>query len=90
MQNRAGSDTLYFIRFTQKLPDETTKSSILTVVDFGAVEKVLIGLNQASDCDDQKPNSSILGLTNVINTLANNQTEFVPYKDSKLTRILCC
>jgi len=35
-----------------------------------------------------KINLSLFFLGNVINALSNNQTEFVPYRDSKITRVL--
>jgi len=83
------SHLLFQLQITQKLPDDTERRGTLNLIDLAGSEKVskthAMGetLNEA-----KKINSSLSTLGKVISTLATNSGEYVPYRESKLTRIL--
>jgi len=83
------SHLLFQLQITQKFPDDTEKHGSLNLIDLAGSEKVskthAIGetLNEA-----KKINTSLSILGKVISILASNTGEYVPYRESKLTRIL--
>ena len=83
------SHLLFQLQITQKLPDDTERRGLLNLIDLAGSEKVskthAIGetLNEA-----KKINASLSVLGKVISILAANNGEYVPYRESKLTRIL--
>ena len=56
------------------------------LVDLAGSEK--ISILSKSNNESGKINKSLLALTNCINKLISNKKNFIPYRDSKLTRIL--
>ncbi|KAK3235849.1 hypothetical protein CYMTET_53970 [Cymbomonas tetramitiformis] len=85
------SHALFMLTVTQKSKaDMTTKSGKLFLVDLAGSE--MVGKTGAKDklLDEAKAiNKSLSALGNVIKALTEpNKAGFVPYRDSKLTRIL--
>jgi len=82
------SHLLFQLQITQKLQDDTERRGFLNLIDLAGSEKVSkthamgITLEEA-----KKINLSLSNLGNVIYALANN-SDYIPYRDSKLTRIL--
>ena len=64
----------------------TTKYSILNLVDLAGSEKLTQGKN--SNSETGYINKSLFVLANVINKLAEGKNNYIPYRDSKLTRLL--
>jgi centromeric protein E len=64
----------------------TVKFSVVNLVDLAGSER----MSEVGDTNETSfINKSLFILTNVINRLADNPAGHVPYRDSKLTRILC-
>lgn len=64
----------------------TVKFSVVNLVDLAGSER----MSEAGDSNETSYiNKSLFILTNVINKLAENPNGHIPYRDSKLTRILC-
>ena len=64
----------------------TVKFSIVNLVDLAGSER----MSEVGDTSETSfINKSLFILTNVINKLADNPNGHIPYRDSKLTRILC-
>jgi hypothetical protein len=83
------SHMLLRLEITQKLPDDTEKRGILTLIDLAGSEKVSkTGVKGDSLEEAKKINLSLSTLGNVISALTSGNSEFVPYRDSKLTRLL--
>ncbi len=82
------SHSLFLLRVTQKdLDTEETKSGKLFCVDLAGCEKIRKTLAHGKTLEEAKNiNKSLSSLGNVIMALTTNK--FVPYRDSKLTRIL--
>lgn len=69
--------------------DGATKRSKLFLVDLAGSEKVSkTGASGQTLEEAKKINSSLSALGNVINALTDTKSTHVPYRDSKLTRIL--
>lgn len=87
-KNSSRSHLLFQLQITQKLPDETERRGALNLIDLAGSEKVSkthamgITLEEA-----RKINLSLSNLGNVIYALASN-SDYIPYRDSKLTRII--
>ena len=64
----------------------TTKNSILNLVDLAGSEKLSQGKNPNGETG--YINKSLFVLANVINKLAEGKNNYIPYRDSKLTRLL--
>jgi kinesin family protein 5 len=83
------SHLLLILDITQKLPDGIEKRGTLNLVDLAGSEKIskskLVGetLEEA-----RKINLSLSTLGNVISALTTLNREHIPYRDSKLTRLL--
>ncbi|EAS04578.2 kinesin motor catalytic domain protein (macronuclear) [Tetrahymena thermophila SB210] len=87
-QYSSRSHTIFMLEIKQRYPNDTEKKGKLNLVDLAGSEKVgktgAIGdiLEEA-----KKINLSLSCLGNVIHSLTTN-SEHIPYRDSKLTRIL--
>ncbi|CCH45771.1 Kinesin heavy chain [Wickerhamomyces ciferrii] len=69
--------------------DGATKKSKLFLVDLAGSEKVSkTGASGQTLEEAKKINSSLSSLGNVINALTDSKSTHIPYRDSKLTRIL--
>ncbi|KAK6205248.1 P-loop containing nucleoside triphosphate hydrolase protein [Scheffersomyces amazonensis] len=84
------SHAIFQIRLNQKhLNTGVTKSSQLFLVDLAGSEKVIKSNAVGQTLEEAKKiNSSLSALGNVINALTDPKSTHVPYRDSKLTRIL--
>ena len=71
------------------LKDGSARSGKITVVDLAGSEKVSKTLAEGKLLDEAKQiNKSLSCLGNVINALTEAKSSHVPYRDSKLTRLL--
>lgn len=71
------------------LRDLSAKSAKLTLVDLAGSEKIAKTGAEGKLLDEAKHiNKSLSALGNVINSLTETKIGHVPYRDSKLTRIL--
>lgn len=84
------SHTIFQIKLTQKhMETEVIKRSNLFLVDLAGSEKVDKTGAQGQTLEEAKKiNSSLSALGNVINALTDGKSTHIPYRDSKLTRIL--
>ncbi len=84
------SHSIFIITLTQK--DRATmesKSGRLYLVDLAGSEKVKKTLAEGKLLEEAKNiNKSLSALGNVINSLTDGKSTHVPYRDSKLTRLL--
>ena len=82
------SHLLFILEATQKLSNESEKKGNLNLVDLAGSEKVNhSGVTGNKLEEAKKINLSLSALGNVIHALTTNY-EHVPYRDSKLTRLL--
>jgi len=82
------SHTLFILQITQKFTNGTVKTGRLNLVDLAGSEKLArTGVQDERMEETKKINKSLSALGNVIHALTNG-SEHVPYRDSKLTRIL--
>ncbi|WLF76728.1 hypothetical protein PVL30_000432 [Lodderomyces elongisporus] len=66
-----------------------SKRSVLSLVDLAGSEKVRKTGAQGQTLEEAKKiNKSLSALSNVINALTDGRSTHIPYRDSKLTRIL--
>jgi len=71
------------------LKDGSAKSAKITVVDLAGSEKVSKTMAEGKVLDEAKQiNKSLSCLGNVINALTDAKVNHIPYRDSKLTRLL--
>lgn len=84
------SHAIFQIKLTQKhVATDITKRSQLFLVDLAGLEKVdKTGAVGQTLEEAKKINLSLLALGNVINALTDGKLSHIPYRDSKLTRIL--
>ncbi|EGV62403.1 kinesin-domain-containing protein, partial [Yamadazyma tenuis ATCC 10573] len=84
------SHAIFQIKIDQKnLKDESIKKSNLFLIDLAGSEKVdKTGAVGQTLKEAQNINSSLSALGNVINALTDHKSTHIPYRDSKLTRIL--
>jgi hypothetical protein len=90
-EHSSRSHTIFrvYIESTSKTTDAPKKCSVLNLVDLAGSERL-------SEYDNKKDNNGETGhinkslfiLANVINKLAEDKHTHIPYRDSKLTRIL--
>lgn len=89
-QESSRSHSIFVITITQKnVETDSMKSGRLFLVDLAGSEKV--GKTGASGQvleEAKKINKSLSSLGNVINALTDGKSSHIPYRDSKLTRIL--
>jgi kinesin family protein 5 len=82
------SHQLFVLEARQKSADGSEKRGILNLVDLAGSEKVTFsGVTGNSLEETKKINLSLSALGNVIHALTSG-SEHVPYRDSKLTRLL--
>ncbi|CAI5757040.1 unnamed protein product [Candida verbasci] len=84
------SHTIFQIKLIQKdIETEVIKRSSLFLVDLAGSEKIdKTGAQGQTLKEAKKINSSLSALGNVINSLTDGKSTHIPYRDSKLTRIL--
>jgi len=93
------SHLLFILEIIQKLPDCSERIGTLNMVDLAGSEKVILTVEiifkisktnaQGETLEEAKKiNLSLMSLGKVINCLTSGNGEYIPYKDSKLTRIL--
>ncbi len=83
------SHLLFILEIIQKLPDGSERIGTLNMVDLAGSEKVSKSNAQGETLEEAKKiNLSLMSLGKVINCLTSENGEYIPYKDSKLTRIL--
>ena len=82
------SHSLFILEVCQKFPDGSEKLGKLNLVDLAGSEKVQkTGAEGESLEQAKKINQQLSALGNVINALTQGK-EHIPYRDSKLTRLL--
>lgn len=75
--------------YQNNLKDASAKSGKIILVDLAGSEKVSKTLAEGKVLDEAKQiNKSLSSLGNVINALTDAKTAHIPYRDSKLTRLL--
>jgi kinesin family protein 5 len=84
------SHSIFIVSITQKnLIELDTKCGKLFLVDLAGSEKVKKTRAEGKVLEEAKTiNKSLSCLGNVINALTDGKSKFVPYRDSKLTRLL--
>ncbi|KAJ3007907.1 hypothetical protein HKX48_008876 [Thoreauomyces humboldtii] len=84
------SHSIFVLTITQKnLEDGSTKVGKLSLVDLAGSEKVgKTGASGQTLEEAKKINKSLSALGMVINALTDGKSSHIPYRDSKLTRIL--
>jgi kinesin family member 5 len=89
-QESSRSHSIFVINVTQKnVETGSSKSGQLFLVDLAGSEKVgKTGASGQTLEEAKKINKSLSALGNVINSLTDGKSVHVPYRDSKLTRIL--
>lgn len=89
-QESSRSHSILIVRVAQKnLENGSVKSGRLFLVDLAGSEKVgKTGASGQTLEEAKKINKSLSCLGNVINALTDGKSKHVPYRDSKLTRIL--
>lgn len=87
-QHSSRSHAIFTLHVWQRAPDGTERHGKLTLVDLAGSEKVHKSGSAGEMLEEAKKiNSSLSALGNVIDALAD-QRPHVPYRDSRLTRIL--
>lgn len=82
------SHQIFMLEVNQKFPNDTEKRGILNLVDLAGCEKInQTGVTGNKLEEAKKINLSLSALGNVIHSLTNG-SEHIPYRDSKLTRLL--
>ena len=82
------SHTIFQITIEQIFPNDTQKKGILNLIDLAGSEKVSKTRVVGEKLEEAKKiNLSLSCLGNVIHALTSN-SDHVPYRDSKLTRLL--
>ncbi|CAM6005447.1 unnamed protein product, partial [Sphagnum balticum] len=75
--------------YQNNLKDTSAKSGKITLVDLAGSEKVSKTQAEGKLLDEAKTiNKSLSALGNVINALTEAKVGHIPYRDSKLTRLL--
>ncbi len=82
------SHTIFMLQVTQKYSNGTERKGKLNLVDLAGSEKLSFSTADEERVEETKKiNKSLSALGNVIHALTSGN-EHVPYRDSKLTRIL--
>ena len=89
-QESSRSHSIFVVTITQKnLESGSAKSGQLFLVDLAGSEKVgKTGASGQTLEEAKKINKSLSALGMVINALTDGKSTHIPYRDSKLTRIL--
>ena len=64
----------------------TSRNSVLNMIDLAGSEK--LNETESNSGETGYINKSLFALANVINKLAEGKKKHIPYRDSKLTRLL--
>lgn len=87
-QQSSRSHQIFFLEVTQKLQDGSVRRGCLNLVDLAGSEKISqTGATGEKLEEAKKINLSLSALGNVIKALTSG-AEHIPYRDSKLTRLL--
>jgi kinesin family protein 5 len=82
------SHQLFSLEIRQKFSNETEKKGVLNLIDLAGSEKIKdTGVSGTNLDEAKKINLSLSALGNVIHALTS-MSEHIPYRDSKLTRLL--
>ncbi|KAH3676042.1 hypothetical protein WICMUC_002338 [Wickerhamomyces mucosus] len=88
-QESSRSHAIFQLNLTQENLEFGIKRSKLFLVDLAGSEKIgKTGVTGQNLEEAKKINSSLSSLGNVINALTDPKSQHIPYRDSKLTRIL--
>ena len=88
-QESSRSHSIFVIEITQKNESGSARSGRLFLVDLAGSEKVgKTGASGQTLEEAKKINKSLSALGMVINALSDGKSSHIPYRDSKLTRIL--
>ena len=88
-KNSSRSHLVFQLEIIQKMPDDTEKRGMLYLVDLAGSEKVSKTHAIGETLEEAKKiNLSLSALGNVISALTSHNSDHIPYRDSKLTRIL--
>ena len=90
MNNRSSrSHTLFIVDIEQKQENGGTKRAKLNLVDLAGSENVSKTKASGTVLEEAKKiNQSLSALGNCIRKLADNRSTHIPYRDSRLTRVL--
>jgi kinesin family protein 5 len=87
-QQSSRSHQIFFLEVSQKLQDGSVKRGLLNLVDLAGSEKInQTGATGEKLEEAKKINLSLSALGNVIKAITGG-AEHIPYRDSKLTRLL--
>ena len=82
------SHSVFTLEIIEKLPNGSEKNGKLNLVDLAGSEKIAhTGVTGKNLEEAKKINLSLSALGNVIHSLTTG-SEHIPYRDSKLTRLL--
>ncbi|KYQ90484.1 kinesin-1 [Tieghemostelium lacteum] len=88
-QKSSRSHSILIIQIEQKSPDGSVKRGKLNLVDLAGSEKVSkTGAEGQTLEEAKKINQSLSLLGNCIHALTDSKREHIPFRDSKLTRLL--
>ncbi|KAI9299028.1 kinesin-domain-containing protein [Neoconidiobolus thromboides FSU 785] len=78
------------LKQTPKLSSNSTKATIstLSIIDLAGSERASVINNGRHKTEGSNINKSLLALGNCINALAKKENKYIPYRNSKLTRLL--
>jgi len=83
------SHVIIMMEVIQRNLDGTQKRGMLNLIDLACGEKISKTFATGESLLEAKSiNLSLTGLGNVIQCLTSNKEEYIPYKDTKLTKIL--
>lgn len=83
------SHTIFIIRVERKIDQETKLFAKLNLVDLAGSERISIVGTKGKRLEEcKKINQSLGELSNVIASLTKKNSQHVPYRNSKLTRLL--
>jgi centromeric protein E len=88
-EHSSRSHTIFRVYIERLVSESETLHSVLNLVDLAGSER-LSELEVSTDLQGETAhiNKSLFTLSHVISKLAENRKAHVPYRDSKLTRIL--
>eukprot|EP00002_Diphylleia_rotans_P022759 TRINITY_DN4469_c0_g1_i2.p1 TRINITY_DN4469_c0_g1~~TRINITY_DN4469_c0_g1_i2.p1 ORF type:complete len:605 (-),score=140.41 TRINITY_DN4469_c0_g1_i2:359-2173(-) len=88
-EHSSRSHCLFMVKVDQLFPDGSRKRSLLNFVDLAGSERLYkTGVEGLTLEEGKKINLSLTSLSRVIHALSEQTKGHIPYRDSKLTRIL--